>query len=123
MTPPAQFRLLYRTPDWDDFVHLAIIEIRQYGSDSIQVTRRLNSMIESLLRVLPPERAPALRDELAMLQRSAVRCFTEPEDQVMAGDSDSQGVGGKGSSGGGGSGNGDAPRRCANSAGPVSPTP
>jgi uncharacterized membrane protein len=87
-------RLLYRTPGWDDFVHLAIVEIRQYGAESMQVTRRLNALIESLLRVLPRERAPALRDELAMLQRSAVRCFTEPEDQVMAADCDRQGVGG-----------------------------
>jgi uncharacterized membrane protein len=88
-------RLIYRTPGWDDFVHLAIVEIRQFGAQSIQVPRRLTSMIESLLRVLPPERAPALRDELAMLQRSCVRSFTEPEDQVMAADGDPQGVGGK----------------------------
>jgi uncharacterized membrane protein len=118
-------RLLYRTPGWDDFVHLAVVEIRQFGATSIQVTRRLNAMIESLLRVLPPERAPALRDELAMLQRSAVRSFTEPEDQVMAGDSDCQGVGGKGADSGNSSatsGEGDtaAPQRA--SAGPVSPT-
>jgi uncharacterized membrane protein len=104
-------RLLYRTPSWDDFVHLAVVEVRQFGAGSIQVTRRLNAMIESLLRVLPPERAPALRDELAMLQRSAARSFAEPEDQVMAADSDRQGVGGGGDGGGGGSshGNGQEP--------------
>jgi uncharacterized membrane protein len=95
-------RLLYRTPDWEDFVHLSVVEIRQFGAQSIQVTRRLNAMIESLLRVLPPERAPALREELTLLRRSAVRSFAEPEDQVMAADGDRQGVGG----GGDGSGNG-----------------
>jgi uncharacterized membrane protein len=89
-------RLLYRTPGWDDFVHLAVVEIRQYGATSIQVTRRLISMIESLLRVLPPERAPALREELAMLHRSAARSFSEPEDQLMATHGDRQGVGGGG---------------------------
>jgi uncharacterized membrane protein len=86
--------LLYRTPGWDDFVHLAVVEIRQFGAESIQVTRRLNAMMESLLRVLPPERAPALREELAMLHRSAARSFAEPEDQLMAAHGDRQGVGG-----------------------------
>jgi uncharacterized membrane protein len=89
-------RLHYRTPDWDDFVHLAVVEIRQFGATSIQVTRRLISMIESLLRVLPPERAPALREELAMLHRSAAKSFSEPEDQVLATHGDRQGVGGGG---------------------------
>jgi uncharacterized membrane protein len=93
-------RLIYRTPDWNDFVHLAVVEIRQFGATSIQVTRRLISMTESLLRVLPPERAPGLREELALLHRSASRSFAEPEDQRMAGHGDRQGVGGGGESGG-----------------------
>jgi uncharacterized membrane protein len=91
-------RLVYRTPDWEDFVCLAVTEIRQFGSTSIQVARRLRAMLENLAEVLPPERTALLRDELKLLQRSAARYFPEPEDQALADVSDLQGVGGKQSS-------------------------
>lgn len=87
-------RLVYRTPDWEDFVHLAVTEIRQFGGTSIQVARRLRAMLDNLAEVLPPERTALLRDELTLLHRSARRCFPEPEDQALADSSDLQGVGG-----------------------------
>jgi uncharacterized membrane protein len=88
-------RLVYRTPDWEDFVYLAVTEIRHFGSTSIQVARRLRAMLEHLIEVLPPERGTLLRNELTLLQRSAQRSFPEPEDQALAEISDLQGVGGK----------------------------
>ena len=39
----GRLRLLYRTPDWEDFVHLAVTEIRHFGGVSIQVARRLRA--------------------------------------------------------------------------------
>lgn len=92
-------RLVYRTPDWEDFVYLAVTEIRQFGGTSIQVARRLRAMLEHLTEVLPPERTELLRGELALLQRSTGRSFPEPEDQALADVSDLQGVGGKHSGG------------------------
>jgi len=91
----GRLRLLYRTPNWDDFVYLAVTEIRHFGSESIQVARRLRAMLEDLLRTLPEERHPLLRQELDLLHRSAERFFSEPEDRELAGVSDLQGVGGK----------------------------
>ena len=91
----GSLRLVYRTPDWEDFVCLAVTEIRQFGGTSIQVTRRLRAMLENLTEVLPPERTPLLRNELMLLHRSAGRFFPEPEDQALADISDLQGVGGK----------------------------
>lgn len=90
----GRLRLIYRTPDWEDFVHLAITEIRLYGTGSIQVPRRLRAMLENLLDVLPASRAPQLREELSLLERSAHRDFRDREDQVLAETGDSQGVGG-----------------------------
>jgi uncharacterized membrane protein len=87
-------RVLYRTPDWEDFVRLAITEIRQFGSESIQVSRRLLAMIESLIESVPAQRAPALREELKLLRRTAARSFDEPEDRALAAVGDQQGVGG-----------------------------
>ena len=92
-------RLVYRTPDWEDFVCLAVTEIRHFGGTSIQVARRLRAMLENLIEVLPPERTALLRAELTRLHRSAERFFPEPEDLALADESDLQGVGGKHSAG------------------------
>jgi uncharacterized membrane protein len=89
----GQVRLMYRTPDWDDFVFLAITEIRQFGWESIQVVRRLRAMLENLIQTLPERRRPPLRHELELLQRTIMR-FADPEDRALAEISDVQGVGG-----------------------------
>jgi uncharacterized membrane protein len=91
----GRLRLFYRTPDWPDFVTLAVTEIRQFGGTSIQVARRLRAMLENLIHTLPEERAALLRQELDLLHRSAERFFTEPEDLALAEVSDFQGMGGK----------------------------
>ncbi|HTI51381.1 MAG TPA: DUF2254 domain-containing protein [Planctomycetaceae bacterium] len=91
----GQVRLIYRTPDWEDFVRLAVTEIRHFGGESIQVARRLRAMLEDLIQTLPELRAPLLRRELTLLQRSAERFFAEPEDRALAEVGDLQGVGGK----------------------------
>jgi uncharacterized membrane protein len=87
-------RLAYRTPDWEDFVALAVTEIRHFGGSSIQVTRRLRAMLDNLLNTLPEQRAAALRQQLTLLKKTAERFFQEPEDRALAEISDSQGVGG-----------------------------
>lgn len=90
----GKLRLVYRTPDWEDFVHLAVIEIRQYGRDSIQIMRRLRAMLENLIQTLPERRAPMLRLELGLLQASAKRIFVDLYDQSLAETGDLQGMGG-----------------------------
>jgi uncharacterized membrane protein len=84
---------VYRTPDWEDFVQLAVTEIRLFGGNSIQVARRLRAMLENLIQVLPEQRLSVLRHELRMLHKTAERSFLEPEDRAMAEVSDLQGVG------------------------------
>jgi uncharacterized membrane protein len=91
----GRLRLVYRTPDWEDFVHLAVTEIRHFGRESIQVARRLRAMLENLIQTIPETRSALLRHELTLLHRSAERFFSEPEDRALAGVSDFQGVGGK----------------------------
>ena len=90
----GQLRVIFRTPDWEDFVHLTFREIRQYGAESFQVTRRLHAMIENLLQSLPERRLPELRQELDLLDRTLARLHVFPEDLAFARIPDSQGVGG-----------------------------
>ena len=97
-TSKGNLRLIYRTPNWEDFVHLAVTEIRQYGRDSVQVMRRLKAMLESLIQTLPEHRAPLLLRELRLLETSAKRMFPDPDDQTLAAVGDLQGMGGGGNS-------------------------
>jgi uncharacterized membrane protein len=90
----GRLRLVYRTPNWEDFVCLAVTEIRHFGGASIQIARRLRAMLENLILTLPPSRAALLRRELDLLQRTSARLFAEPEDRALAEISDFQGVGG-----------------------------
>lgn len=87
-------RLVYRTPNWEDFVHLAVTEIRQYGRDSIQIMRRLRAMLDNLIETLPEKRDPMLQLELSLLQASAKRIFVDLYDQALAETGDLQGMGG-----------------------------
>lgn len=90
----GRLRLAYRTPDWKDFVSLGVIEIRQFGRDSIQIVRRMRAMLEDLIETVPPQRAAPLRAELELLSRGVERDFRDPEDRIRAASGDSLGVGG-----------------------------
>jgi uncharacterized membrane protein len=91
----GQLRLVYRTPNWEDFVLLAVTEIRQYGRDSIQIVRRLRAMLENLIDTLPERRDPMLRLELTLLEASSKRTFLDLYDQALAETGDLQGMGGR----------------------------
>ena len=92
----GRLRLCYRTPDWDDFVSLAVTEIRHFGGSAMQVARRLQALLEHLLKVLPEARKTALRQELHLLQRAIERNFPDAEDRADAAVGDLQGIGGSG---------------------------
>jgi uncharacterized membrane protein len=86
-------RLVYRTPDWEDFVTLTATEIRLYGATSPQIGRRLQAMFEHLLRTAPADRAPALKKEVSLLARTIERSYADPEDRAQALHADLQGFG------------------------------
>ena len=94
LSPSGELRVIRRTPNWEDFVHLAFTEIRLCGARHMQIARRLRAMIENLIETLPEHRHPALRQELMLLDREVERCFIYAEDRVLARVGDSQGLGG-----------------------------
>jgi uncharacterized membrane protein len=87
-------RLYVTAPHWQDFVSLAISEIRIYGGGSLQICRRLEAMIKNLIDMLPPYRAPALIKELELLHAGAERHFPDAEDRLRAITPDALGLGG-----------------------------
>lgn len=92
--PAGELRLLFRTPNWEDYVHLTCIEIRHFGAGSVQVMRRMRSLLENLLQTLPPHRHAELRHQLALLDRAIDERYTFPEDRAIARCPDAQGLGG-----------------------------
>ena len=87
-------RLIFRTPNWDDFVHLTFSEIRSCGSNNLQIVRRLRAMILNLLQTLPLPRHAALNEQLSLLDREIAKNFTYPEELALAQVPDTQGLGG-----------------------------
>ena len=87
-------RLIFRTPNWDDFVHLTFSEIRSCGSNNLQIVRRLRAMIQNLLQTLPLHRHAALNQQLSLLDREIAKNFTYPEELALAQVPDTQGLGG-----------------------------
>jgi len=98
-------RVILRTPNWEDFVHIACNEIRACGAHSIQIPRRQRAMLQNLIRTLPAQRHAALREQLDLLDRTLPDYYKLPEDLALARIPDSQGLGGASS----GSRAGDSP--------------
>jgi uncharacterized membrane protein len=90
----GELRLIFRTPNWEDFVHLACTEIRHCGAGSIQITRRMRSMLENLMQTLPPHRHSELHKQLELLDRAIDGHYSFPEDRALARIADPQGLGG-----------------------------
>jgi uncharacterized membrane protein len=79
---------------WSDYLTLSVTEIREYGTSSIQVVRRLRAMLEELAESVLPERREAVLHELARLDGAVSAEWGDTVDLDLAGRSDRQGVGG-----------------------------
>jgi len=91
----GKLRLIFRTPNWEDYVHLAFSEIRSCGSNNLQIVRRLRAMIENLVQTLPVSCHPPLQEQLSLLDREVARNFVYSEELALARIGDTQGLGGR----------------------------
>lgn len=78
-------RLILPRPDWDDYVHLALDEIRVYGKGSIQVLRKLRILLNDLMTCAPAERLPVLRRQLDSVEAMARANFEGPDERYAVG--------------------------------------
>src|SRR5262249_45735614 len=87
-------RLVWRSPGWSDLLDLAFEEIRFYGADSVQVTRRLRAVLEDLRAATPFERHAAIDAQLAWLGEAVSRTVAPGSaEEVIAGQPDRIGLG------------------------------
>lgn len=85
--------LLVRTPAWEDYLDLALDEIRHYGRDSFQVLRRMRALLDRLDAVAPAERQAAIAIKRALVDAAVERSFPDADDRRVASVSDPQGLG------------------------------
>jgi uncharacterized membrane protein len=86
-------RLVVPFPAWEDFLRLALDEIRFCGANSVQVMRRMNALIENLIAVLPAKRHAALRHWEKRLRATVARTFADEAEKQDASVADRQGLG------------------------------
>ena len=86
-------RVTYQMPTWDDYLALAFDEIRQFGSGSIQVMRRLQSAMAELADCIIDDRVMAVRACLDHLDSSIDHSALDPLDRRSARVEDRQGLG------------------------------
>ena len=83
---------------WEDYLALGVTEIREYGSGSIKVVRRMRAMFERLSDEVLPERRAQVHHEIERLDATLAQSFNGSIDQDRASIADPQGIGGPGRS-------------------------
>jgi uncharacterized membrane protein len=86
-------RVVLPSPGWEDYISVALDEIRLYRTGAMQVTRRLISLLQRLIAELPEPRRAAAADRLDRLHRSIQQAYPDPGDQAQASIPDPQGLG------------------------------
>ena len=86
-------RLITPSMTWEDYVHLAVDEIRLAGAGSPQVARRLRAALEDLLTITPAERQNALKEQLTLLQSGIESTIGEGTDRTYLKRGDARGLG------------------------------
>jgi uncharacterized membrane protein len=86
--------VIYRTPNWEDFVHISCTEIRHCGANNVQIARRLRALLDNLILTLPRHRHRVLEEERDRLDAALKAAYPIPSDLALASVPDSQGLGG-----------------------------
>ncbi|HEY1909911.1 MAG TPA: DUF2254 domain-containing protein [Vicinamibacterales bacterium] len=87
-------RVIYRTPNWEDFVHIGCTEIRHYGASNVQIARRLRALLDNLIDSLPTHRHQPVKDERDRLDQAIKAAYSISADLALASVPDLQGLGG-----------------------------
>lgn len=89
----GELRLIERVLTWDDFVHLAFVELRLAGAGSPQVARRMEAALQDLRRMASVERQAVLDEQLDLLSQAIVAAFGDSRDVDLARNADPSGLG------------------------------
>lgn len=86
-------RGLVHAPEWIEYFELGATEIRIYGSQSLQIHRRMRAMHEHLLKIVEGKDRERVELELELLDHSMRTQLVQPHDIALARESDRLGLG------------------------------
>ena len=86
-------RLILSTPSWEDYLELSLVEIMHYGASSIQIQRRIGTMLNFLKINLPAHRHKAIELFETMRFEDIKSAFSAGSFRDKACRCDSQGIG------------------------------
>ncbi len=81
-------------PSWAEYFELAVTEIRRYGADSVQITRRLHALYEHLLEVVDGADRQRVLAERRLLDEALAGNFPDEQERAIAAHPDRMGLGG-----------------------------
>jgi uncharacterized membrane protein len=90
----GRLRVVVPSQRFEDFLTLAVTEIREYGAGSIQVMRRLRALLDGLHDEVLEDYRPAVSEELRRLDATVQASFGGSVDLDRARTADRQGIGG-----------------------------
>jgi uncharacterized membrane protein len=91
--PPAVVMRVHR---WEDYLTLAVTEIRQYGATGIQVMRALRATLEELREDVRADHCAAVEEQLDLLDSTLAVQWGDSVDLERAKVADAQGIGSPG---------------------------
>jgi uncharacterized membrane protein len=87
-------RVVFPMPSWEDYLRLSFDEIRQFGTNSVQVMRRLRSALSAVAEAVTGEtRTATIEAYLKQLDQGILRSALDAEDRLIASQEDRQGLG------------------------------
>ncbi len=86
--------MIFRTPNWEDYISVSCTEIRACGASNVQIARRMRAMLDNLIATLPARRHAALDAERRRLNVAIASLYPIDEDRELASIPDRQGLGG-----------------------------
>jgi uncharacterized membrane protein len=84
----------FPAPSWDQYVDLGLIEIRQYGTRSAQVARRLRALHDHLLEIVDDSQRGRIELERRLLDEGLIASFPDPREREILEHPDRMGLGG-----------------------------
>ena len=79
---------------WEQYLEMALVEVRQVGGADVQVCRRLAALLDQLRSTVPPANRAAVEAHRSALAATVERSFPDPEAFARASRPDRQGLGG-----------------------------
>jgi uncharacterized membrane protein len=89
----GQPRGVFPAPTWEEYLELALVEIRHYGSRSAQVLRRLRALHEHMLEIVDDSQRPHVELEQRLLDEALIANFADESERRLLRRPDRLGLG------------------------------